>query len=153
MGVQSPKQIHGTLSEKFVIFFKKIKCSEQPKKQNKLNFYFSHSGVPNVRVGWVGSQINTVLFLTPSLTNTAVPTEFGPVLHPVCPYPTNLLTFFGQLNALVTIISSCVTRGVFPWAFLDPFQYIFVFCLISVWHSGPSSPLLSCCHYLGSLIR
>ena len=37
-------------------FFKKIKCSKQPKKQNKLNFYFSLSGVPNVRGGWVGSD-------------------------------------------------------------------------------------------------
>ena len=38
-------------------FFKKIKCSKQPKKQNKLNFYFSLSGVPNVRGGWVGSDV------------------------------------------------------------------------------------------------
>ena len=38
-------------------FFKKIKCSKQPKKQNKLNFYFSLSGVPKVRVGWVGSDV------------------------------------------------------------------------------------------------
>ena len=57
MGVQSPKQIHGTLSEKFLIFSKKIKCPKQPKKQNKLNFYFSPSGVPNVRGGWVGSDV------------------------------------------------------------------------------------------------
>ena len=27
------------------------------KKQNKLNFYFSLSGVPNVRGGWVGSDV------------------------------------------------------------------------------------------------
>ena len=51
------------MSEKYLIFskishfFKKIKCSKQPKKQNKLNFYFSLSGVPNVRGGWVGSDI------------------------------------------------------------------------------------------------
>ena len=38
-------------------FFKKIKCSKQPKKQNKLNFYFSLSGVPNVPGGWVGSDV------------------------------------------------------------------------------------------------
>ena len=38
-------------------FFKKIKCPKQPKKQNKLNFYFSLSGVPNVRGGWVGSDV------------------------------------------------------------------------------------------------
>ena len=42
---------------KFSHFFKKIKCSKQPKKQNKLNFYFSLSGVPNVRDGWVGSDV------------------------------------------------------------------------------------------------
>ena len=57
MGVQSPKQIHGNLSEKFLIFSKKIKCSKQPKKLNKLNFYFSLSGVLNVRGGWVGSGV------------------------------------------------------------------------------------------------
>ena len=72
MGVQSPKQIHGTLSEKFLIFSKK-KCFKQPKKQNKLNFYFSLSGVPNVRGGWVRSDVwdkvpnKYVFFLTPSL--------------------------------------------------------------------------------------
>ena len=38
-------------------FLKKIKCSKQPKKQNKPNFYFSLSGVPNVRGGWVGSDV------------------------------------------------------------------------------------------------
>ena len=38
-------------------FFKKIKCSKQPKKQNKLNFYFSLSGAPNMRGGWVGSDV------------------------------------------------------------------------------------------------
>ena len=38
-------------------FFKKIKCSKQPKKQNKLNFYFSLSGVPNVCGGWMGSDV------------------------------------------------------------------------------------------------
>ena len=38
-------------------FSKKIKCSKQPKKQNKLNFYFSLSGVPNVSGGWVGSDV------------------------------------------------------------------------------------------------
>ena len=54
-------------------FFKKIKCSKQPKKQNKLNFYFSLSGVPNVRGGWVGSDVwdkvpnKSGFFLTPSL--------------------------------------------------------------------------------------
>ena len=47
----------GILSEKFLIFSKKIKCSKQPKKQNKLNFYFSLSGVLNVRSGWVGSDV------------------------------------------------------------------------------------------------
>ena len=57
VGVQSPKQIHGILSEKFLIFSKKIKCSKQPKKQNKLNFYFSLSGVSNVWGGWVGSDV------------------------------------------------------------------------------------------------
>ena len=55
-------------------FFKKIKCSKQPKKQNKLNFYFSLSGVPNVRGGWVGSDVwdkvpnKYGFFLTPSLS-------------------------------------------------------------------------------------
>ena len=54
-------------------FFKKIKCSKQPKKQNKLNFYLSLSGVPNVRGGWVGSIVwdkvpKKRFFLTPSLT-------------------------------------------------------------------------------------
>ena len=38
-------------------FFKKMKCSKQPKKQNKINFYFSLSGVPNVRGGWVGFDV------------------------------------------------------------------------------------------------
>ena len=38
-------------------FFKKTKFSKQPKKQNKLDFYFSLSGVPNVRGGWVGSDV------------------------------------------------------------------------------------------------
>ena len=33
------------LVRKISHFFKKIKCSKQPKKQNKLNFYFSLSGV------------------------------------------------------------------------------------------------------------
>ena len=42
---------------KIAHFFKKIKCSKQPKKQNKLNFHFSLSGVPNVRGGWVGSDV------------------------------------------------------------------------------------------------
>ena len=37
--------------------FKKIKCSKQPKKQNKLNFHLSLSGVPNVHGGWVGSDV------------------------------------------------------------------------------------------------
>ena len=57
VGVQSPKQIHGILSEKLLIFSKKIKCSKQPKKQNKLNFYFSLSGVLTVRGGRVGSDV------------------------------------------------------------------------------------------------
>ena len=34
-----------------------LKCSKQPKKQNKPNFYSSPSGVPNVRGGWVGSDV------------------------------------------------------------------------------------------------
>ena len=38
-------------------FLKKIKCSKQPKKRNKLNFYLSLSGVPNARSGWVGSDV------------------------------------------------------------------------------------------------
>ena len=38
-------------------FLKKIKCSKQPKKQNKLNFYLSLSGVPNASGGWVGSNV------------------------------------------------------------------------------------------------
>ena len=38
-------------------FLKKIKCSKQPKKQNKLNFYLSLSGVPNACGGWVGSNV------------------------------------------------------------------------------------------------
>ena len=55
--------------------FKKTKCSKQPKKQNKPNFYFSLSGVPNVRGGWVGSDVSDkvpkkTFFLTPSLTDT-----------------------------------------------------------------------------------
>ena len=41
----------------FSFFQKKIKCSKQPQKQNKLNFYFSLSGVPNVRDGWVGFDV------------------------------------------------------------------------------------------------
>ena len=53
-------------------FFKKIKCSKQPKKQNKLNFHFSLSGVLNVRGGWVGSDVwykvlKKTFFFTPSL--------------------------------------------------------------------------------------
>ena len=48
----------------FGIFVRK-----QPKKQNKLNFYFSLSGVLSVRGGWVGqSPKKTGFFLTPSLT-------------------------------------------------------------------------------------
>ena len=59
--------------QKISHFFKKIKCSKQPKKQNKLNFYFSLSGVPKVRGGWVGSDVwdkvpNKSFFLTPSLS-------------------------------------------------------------------------------------
>ena len=59
-------------------FLKKIKCSKQPKKQNKLNFYFSLSGVPNVRGGWVGSDVwdkvpKKTFFLTPSLNNVFDP--------------------------------------------------------------------------------
>ena len=46
-----------TLSEKSLIVFKKTKCSKQSKKQNKPNFYFSLSGVPNVCGGWVGSDV------------------------------------------------------------------------------------------------
>ena len=38
-------------------FQKKIKCSKQPKKQNKPNFHFSLSGVANVRGGWVGFDV------------------------------------------------------------------------------------------------
>ena len=38
-------------------FKKKIKCSKQPKKQNKPNFHFSLSGVANVRGGWVGFDV------------------------------------------------------------------------------------------------
>ena len=34
-----------------------MKCSKLPKKQNKLYFYFSLSGVPNVRGGWMGSDV------------------------------------------------------------------------------------------------
>ena len=44
-------------TKNFSFFQKKIKCSKQPKKQNKLNFYFSLSGVPNVRGGWSGSDV------------------------------------------------------------------------------------------------
>ena len=39
VGVQSPKQIHGILFKKFLIFSNKIKCSKQPKKQNNPNFH------------------------------------------------------------------------------------------------------------------
>ena len=72
VGVQSPKQIHGILSEKLLISSKKIKCSKQPKKQNKPNFYSSPSGVPNVHGGWVGPDVwdkvpKKSFFLTPSL--------------------------------------------------------------------------------------
>ena len=42
---------------KTAFFLKEIKCTKQPKKQNKINFYFSLSGVPNVRGGWVGSNV------------------------------------------------------------------------------------------------
>ena len=38
-------------------FFQKSKCSKWRRKQNKLNFYFSLSGVLNVRGGWVGSGV------------------------------------------------------------------------------------------------
>ena len=34
-----------------------MKCSKEPKKQNKHIFYFSLYGVLNVRSGWVGSAI------------------------------------------------------------------------------------------------
>ena len=50
----------------FYFFLKTIKCSKQPKKQNKLNFYFSLSGVPN---GWgpmFGTKSQKTFFLTPS---------------------------------------------------------------------------------------
>ena len=43
--------------QKISHFFEKIKCSKQPKKQNKFNFHFSLSGVPNVRGGWVGYDV------------------------------------------------------------------------------------------------
>ena len=63
------------LVRKISHFFKKTKCSKQPKKQNKPNFYFSLSGVANVRggCGWVGSDVwdkvpKKTFFLTPSLT-------------------------------------------------------------------------------------
>ena len=55
---------------KIAHFLKKIKCSKQPKKQNKLNFYFSLSGVPNLRGGWVGSDVWDRFFWTPSLIFT-----------------------------------------------------------------------------------
>ena len=53
-------------------FVQKIKCSKQPQKQNKPNFHLSPSGVPNVRGGWVGSDVwdkvpKKTFFLTPSL--------------------------------------------------------------------------------------
>ena len=54
-------------------FKKKPKYPKQPKKQNKPNFHFSLSVVPNVRGGWVGSDVwnkvpkKTFFFLTPSL--------------------------------------------------------------------------------------
>ena len=53
-------------------FFKKIKCSKQPKKQNKPNFHLSLSGIPNMRGGWVGLMFGTKsqtkpFFLTTSL--------------------------------------------------------------------------------------
>ena len=40
-------------------FFQKTKCSKQPKKQNKLNFSFSLSGVPNLRGGGWGPMFGT----------------------------------------------------------------------------------------------
>ena len=52
-----PNKYMEFFSEKLLIFSKKIKCSKQPKKQNKLNFHFSLSGVPNVRGRWVGSDV------------------------------------------------------------------------------------------------
>ena len=74
-------------------FFKKIKCSKQPKKQNKLNFYFSLSGVPNVRGGWVGSDVwdkvpnKYVFFLTPSLNTTTLWMTFWSTQTPEGPTP------------------------------------------------------------------
>ena len=61
-------------------FLKKIKCSKQPKKQNKLNFYLSLSGVPNARGGWVGSDVwdkvpNKTVFLGPSLSEAVSKSE------------------------------------------------------------------------------
>ena len=45
--------------------------------QNKLNFYFSLSGVPNVRVGWVWSDVwdkvpKKTVFFTPSLRKVQI---------------------------------------------------------------------------------
>ena len=37
-------------------FFQKNKCSKQPKKQNKLNFYF-HLVESQTCAGWVGSDV------------------------------------------------------------------------------------------------
>ena len=57
-------------------FFKKTKCPKQPKKQNKPNFHFSLSGVPNVHGGWVGTDVwdkvpKKTFFLTHSLKGVA----------------------------------------------------------------------------------
>ena len=41
VGGWGSRLLHGILSEKLLIFSKKIKCSKQPKKQNQFNFYFS----------------------------------------------------------------------------------------------------------------
>ena len=67
------KEIFAEFCPKNCSFPQKIKCSKQPKKQNKLNFYLSLSGVPNMRGGWVGSDVwdkvpNKTVFLGPSLT-------------------------------------------------------------------------------------
>ena len=57
------------------LIFQKNKLLQTAQKEKKPNFHLSLSGVPNVRGGWVGSDVwdkvpNKSVFFTPSLKDT-----------------------------------------------------------------------------------
>ena len=70
MGVQSPKQIHGTLSKKFLIFSKKLNALNSLKSKINLTFIFHLVESQTCAVGGWGpmfgtkSQKNTFFFDT-----------------------------------------------------------------------------------------